>query len=212
MPKRQVIGLHGLPGVGKDVIADYLVNSHGFVRLAFADAVKAELIDAFALRDDTDLFTDRDLKVKATPLLMLARCRSQTFIRLARKVLGTTSWNVMFQERTPRWIMQMWGTEFRRGQNHTYWIDKVARAIDELPPHQNVVVTDVRFPDEAGLVQSLEGDIWEIVRPNNPLAERIDGHTSNRRLPDYRVDVTISNDASIEELEWAVEAQLLPLV
>lgn len=41
-----IIGLCGYAGAGKDALGQILVERHGFVRLAFADAVKAEAIEA----------------------------------------------------------------------------------------------------------------------------------------------------------------------
>jgi len=44
MTQRTIIGLVGFPRSGKDAAADYLVQEHGFTRVAFGDGVKSLLL------------------------------------------------------------------------------------------------------------------------------------------------------------------------
>lgn len=41
-PKKKILGLIGPPRCGKDTVAEFLVQNHGYKRLAFADRIKTE--------------------------------------------------------------------------------------------------------------------------------------------------------------------------
>ena len=43
----QVIGIVGLIGAGKDTVADYLVNFHGYKRESFANSLKDAVAQVF---------------------------------------------------------------------------------------------------------------------------------------------------------------------
>jgi hypothetical protein len=46
-----VIGIAGKKGSGKDMVGDYLVREHGFLKIAFADPIKEICKIAFSLKD-----------------------------------------------------------------------------------------------------------------------------------------------------------------
>lgn len=45
----------------------------------------------------------------------------------------------------------------RRQENPTIWIDKIADKIDAALPHQNVIITDCRYKNEADMIHSKGG-------------------------------------------------------
>lgn len=57
-----LIGLVGKKGVGKDTVADYIVQQHGFVKRAFADPIKEACTIIFQLAPEQ--LSDRLLKEK----------------------------------------------------------------------------------------------------------------------------------------------------
>lgn len=66
--------------------------------------------------------------------------------------------------RSPRYILQLWGTEYRRRRGvDSYWLDIVAAAI-AAQPSRHFVITDVRFNNEANFVEGLGGVLVRIRR------------------------------------------------
>ena len=67
-----IIGLCGLAGVGKDTVAELLATHCGAARIAFADALRAEICTAYSL--DPVYLTRRETKEHPISALALARC------------------------------------------------------------------------------------------------------------------------------------------
>lgn len=63
-----------------------------------------------------------------------------------------------------RALLQWWGTELRRNQDEDYWIDHLARRIDQRLPRVDVpvFVTDVRFVNEARWVRQQGGIVVKV--------------------------------------------------
>ena len=61
-----------------------------------------------------------------------------------------------------------------------------------------VVVTDVRFPNEADLIDEFGGHTVRVLRPS---AEVDDTHPSETALDHYPVDLTIENVGTLEDLQ-----------
>ena len=102
-----VIALTGKPGAGKDTIADMLSPSLGFQRIAFADALRREIAEAW--RMPAAMLTDRPTKEWAVPIFAVGMCSD----------LGFMSWcheqgESLSEPRSPRWVMQNWGDYKRR--------------------------------------------------------------------------------------------------
>lgn len=201
------IGLHGLPGTGKDTLADYLVATHGFTKVAFADRLKRELCRIF--NEPMSTFTDRATKTVPSIHLRYARCNYYPFIRFLLKRAHDAG-DPRFDAdapRTPRFMMQAYG-DFCREHNPNYFIESVEQVIRETEGH--VVVTDVRYPNEYRAVKQFPRSyIMEVSRPNNPYCETNDKHASNIMLSPHMIDWIIGNDgqseAMFEQFEGAVK-------
>ena len=122
----QIIALTGLAGTGKDTAADILVTHCGFTKLAFAAALRTEVQAAFNV--PAELLTRRDLKEMPTAALALVECTDMGFIGALVRANATN--NVRFDvpawfrgSLSPRQVMQLWGTEYRRAQRVNYWLD-----------------------------------------------------------------------------------------
>lgn len=195
---RKIIGLHGLPGVGKDTIADHLCRTANFKRLAFGDAIKRELSEAFAVH--VSLFNNRQTKSTCHPWLALKQCRKPEFVTWLVDNFGPVDLDFPL---TPRWLMQQWGTGYRRSQDDHYWLNRLLDSFCEVPDAVNVIVTDVRFQNESDLVLGMAGttEVWEVVRPNNPHHNKADRHDSNLPLPDDQITRIILNAGTQKQLE-----------
>jgi len=120
----QIIGLHGPARAGKDTIADYLVSRYGFLKFAFSDALYREVADAYALPDES-LLRGESPKEVTTPRMALDRCDDPVFAELARSAILEAHQGLAFPRQiglSPRWVLQHWGTEYRRAQDPDYWV------------------------------------------------------------------------------------------
>ena len=103
--------------------------------------------------------------------------------------------------RSPRELMQTLGTEWGREMVHRdVWLRLADRAL--LGAGDGMVISDVRFENEATWVREAAGLVIHVVRPS---AEAVAPHASEAGIlfhPD--VDVLIFNTGSIDELRHHV--------
>lgn len=210
-----VIGLTGLAGTGKDTVAALLRAHCGASTLAFADALRAEIADAFCI--ETIFLTRRETKEQPLPALALKNCTERAFVD-RMLVLHAASGNPInpAAPRSPRQIMQWWGTEYRRSQDAGYWVKKAQQTISWLSKAEQadlVVLSDVRFANEAELVRCWGGQIWQVLRPG---AHPANAHTSEATGEQFAPDAVIHNTQGLRELRdavlstWAAQAWGLP--
>lgn len=177
-----IIGLTGPAGAGKNTVADYLVSvfSHSFYQVSFAEPIKEYL--PFMLGIPREYFEDRQLK--------------ETVI----DGLG----------KSPRQIMQTLGTDWGREMVHPMLWEIVAlRKIKEIRRHSpmaSIVITDVRFGSEANLVRQQGGQLWHIVRPNNPL--QVNPHKSENPIRRHKGEPRLINDGTLAQLTAKIDALL----
>lgn len=142
-----IIGLVGFIGSGKGTIADILTKKHNFTKLSFADTLKDATAAIFGwqrhlLEGDTD--------------------ESRSF-----RETKDEWWSEKFgYDFTPRLALQMMGTEAGREVFHPdIWLRSLERRMELYP---NVVIADVRFPNEIDFIQSKGGFIVRIQRGKDP--------------------------------------------
>ena len=216
--KFRMIGLTGPAGSGKDTVAALLQVHCGYNPMAFADALRGEVAAAFGI--DPALLIERATKEHPISALALHRCLDANFEAAviaanfrsgAATVVDTTA------PRSPRQIMQWWGTEYRRALEPGYWVRKAAQRIHYM--HQTlgarlIVITDVRFDDEAELVRALGGQIWQIKRPGCEVGST--AHVSEVTGEGFEPNQVINNDHDLRHLQqlvlggWAARAWGLP--
>lgn len=205
-----IIGLSGPAGSGKDTIADLLVVDAGFTKIAFADPLRSEVAVAFGI--DPGILSQRETKELPLHCLALSHCHDDGFvIRMgAAHALAGLPFDLR-APRSPRWTMQHWGTDYRRNQRQDYWVNKArewAHSLQRNAPNCRIVITDVRFADEAELVRQLGGQLWQITRPD---LDGIDGgHISEVSGSEFKPDVVINNSRSVKHLQARVLEALEP--
>lgn len=145
---QEIIGLLGVKGAGKDTAAAIMAKNFGFQRLAFADALYRETAEAFGVT--VEFLGNRETKEIPQIELCSARCLVPEFIATVMAVskeqgLGITPHTPL----SPRFVLQLWGTEFRRLRANcdAYWLDIIAEIIAKQPL-VNFILTDVRFINE----------------------------------------------------------------
>ena len=145
-----IIGCCGFQGSGKDTIADYLQNIYGFKRESFAGSLKDAISKIF--------LWDREL--------LEGRTTESREWRETVDLWWATRLNM--PDLTPRLVLQRWGTEVARKAWHDdTWIasleNKLARA------QNDIVITDVRFPNEIRAVRDAGGIVVRVVRGDEPV-------------------------------------------
>lgn len=161
-----VLGLAGMAGAGKDYTYSRLAEALQDVRPVYRVS-----------------FAD-ELRYELDALLNLPRGNS-------------AFWSKPYPEPV-RWILQHYGTDYRRAQDPDYWVHlAMAHAEDVLDtePDALIVVTDVRFENEAEAIRDMPGGVVaEVVAADPVRIARIGtlppAHASEviDFEPDYRID------------------------
>lgn len=110
---------------------------------------------------------------------------------------------------TGRHLLQTLGTDWGRTHISTdIWLSAWQRGIAGA---QRVVVDDVHFPNEADLVRSLGGQVWEVAgstRLDGAAKERATAHASEGALTAQHLDLRLINSGTKRALYNAIELAL----
>jgi len=189
-----IIGVCGLIGSGKDTIADYLVNVHGFRRDSFASSLKDAVSAVFGW--DRDMIEGRTRSSR--------EWREQPDVWWSQR-LGRTI--------TPRSILQLWGTEVcRNGFHDDIWIASLENKLRQS--NDDVVISDCRFPNEVAAIRNAGGQVIRVVRGPDPewFSAATDHFRSGLMLPDNmphasewawagtQFDQIVDNNGSMDDL------------
>lgn len=209
----KLIGLSGPAGAGKDTIADYLVETYGFTKFSFSDALYEEVAKAFGI--NKSVLYHRE--TKETPLICLKadRCEDPVFQQLMLEQFydydPRTPADNLFTECSPRQVLQWWGTEYRRKQDPDYWLKKAAQFVeaylalaaeDPAKPRSGLVNCSVRFPNERAFVESRSGEVWHVTRPNwdANVQDSTKVHVAEQGLTAEPQDKIVHNNGTVEQL------------
>jgi len=186
-----IIGLCGKKNAGKDTAAKYLVDEYGYTRISFADKLKESVAALFGIsREKVDEWKERGEYADNMVVLQM-----EWFDSSDRNpdpaLVPAYSKNINWRE-----FLQRYGTEAHRnifGGN--FWVDQVLPIFGERSPsygvmsNEDLVVSDVRFPNEAARVKYYKGFVVEIRRP--ALAEE-DEHISEAQ--EFEKDFSLVNE------------------
>lgn len=145
----KIIAIVGWQGTGKDTVADYLVNFHGFHRDSFAATLKDAVSAIFGW--DRELLEGRTTESRAW--------REQVDAWWAHKL------NI--PDLTPRWVLQKWGTEVcRHGFHDDIWVASLENKLRKIT--NDIVISDCRFPNEINTVRAAGGQVVWVQRGELP--------------------------------------------
>jgi len=178
-----IIGLSGYARSGKDTVAEVLIETHGYTRVAFADKI-------------------RELLYEMDPLIM----HNGIDFRL-QDVVDSKGWEAAKTEFSEiRRLLQDLGIGARKLFGDTFWI---YQALSDVRPQDKVIVTDVRFENEASWIKDFGGQIWRIERDG---VSAINNHISESEMGSYPVDFVITNNGTLDELNANVMSKALNLL
>ena len=172
----KIIGLCGKAGCGKDLAATILWQEVTDQRMAFAEPLY-EAISAITKVGVTQ-FQDREFKEQIIPWI----------------------------GKSPRYLLQTLGTEWgRKLVGEDFWVDILKNRIERMEwwngIARDIVITDVRFDNEAQMIKAMGGDIWHIVRPG---AAAVLEHVSESGISECYIDKTLLNSSGIDEFRGEV--------
>ncbi|MCP3669986.1 MAG: adenylate kinase [Gammaproteobacteria bacterium] len=106
---------------------------------------------------------------------------------------------------TPRKMMQTLGTEWGREMiQNDLWIVSLQERIKHEPG--SVVISDLRFENEATIVRLMGAEIWHIERPKNAAA--VAYHVSEKGIVRQPHDRVLLNDGEHDKLYGQIEKLL----
>ena len=174
-----IIGFVGFIGSGKDTAADYLVNFHEFRRDSFANTLKDAVAAVFGW--DRVLLEGRTKEAR--------EWREQVDTWWAERL--------NMPKLTPRWVLQYWGTEVCRDAFHDdIWIASLENKMRKTT--DNIVISDVRFPNEIKAIHNAGGIVVRVKRGDDP--EWYDAAVSANAGPNGNATWSISK-SKLEQLK-----------
>lgn len=196
---KQIIGICGFIGSGKDTAADYLVNFHEFRRDSFAATLKDAVAAVFGW--DRELLEGRTKQAR--------EWREQVDTWWAERL--------KMPELTPRLVLQLWGTEVcRRSFHDDIWIASLESRLRNS--RDNIVISDCRFPNEIKAIKNAGGKVvwvqrgelpsWHIMaakanKGDSFAAEKLKAlgvHASETAWVGTDFDYIVDNNGTVDEL------------
>jgi len=185
--QNKVIGIHGFARSGKDTVGDYLLNKtlfrpstgemesdHFYKKYSFADPLKESVSMLFNIPLNDLYEGDRE------------------------KVLP--KWGLSVRQ-----ILQRFGTECMRNNfGYDFWINKAQEQVDSLTVDRTIIISDVRFENEAEFCRK-NGVLIHIERPDIDGRVGDIGHASESGVNLNTSDYHIHNDGSLEDLYKKVD-------
>ena len=186
MTRPALIGLAGKARAGKDSVAAHLVAHYGFVRYAFADALRDAALALDPIIDNTIEYHDYASTLR--------------FLRLS-EIVEVDGWEAAKDNPEVRRTLQNYGVAIREIEPD-FWVRTAMRkAAEDSRP---VVVTDVRFPNEVDAIRTRGGSLVRVIRDG----ANGNGHISETAIDHIATDYTIDNSGSLDDLARAVDRQL----
>lgn len=174
--QRILIGLTGRAGAGKSTVAAYLEHEWAMHQIAFAEPIQSMLCQLFSMAGIDGAWTaERGLKELPTTLGFSYRHLAQSL-----------------------------GTEWARHQlADDFWLRVAAARIDApLMRAEHVVISDVRFPNEATWLRGRGGVVVRVLREGLPSVRQ---HESESHADSITPDTELLNFGSLATLHDQID-------
>ncbi|AYV82122.1 MAG: deoxynucleoside monophosphate kinase [Homavirus sp.] len=179
-----IIGLLGKKRVGKDTVADYLVNNHNFRKETMATPLKDACGVIFGFNNDQlygDLKETDDSVWNISPRKILQYLGTDIFRKDIAKIIPDI------------------GDKF--------WIKCMENRINTIQkknPKMNIVISDIRFDNEVDMVHKLNGIVIKIDRPSISNTDQHESEANIDLIKSY--DLIITNDKDYTHLYDEVDS------
>jgi hypothetical protein len=208
-----IIGVCGFIGSGKDTIADYLTNFHGYRRESFANSLKDAV--AYVFGWDRTMLEGRTKQAR----------------EWREQVDPWWSERLDMPNLTPRWVLQYWGTEVCRKAFHDdIWIASLENKLRNST--DDIVISDCRFPNEIKSIKEAGGIVIRVKRGDDPIwyndaadmnagdrcinymmaktrMQKLKIHASETAWVGTKFDYTLDNNSTIDDLFTQVKDLVL---
>lgn len=108
-------------------------------------------------------------------------------------------WEIAKSKEEVRLFLQSLGYAARTHIHKDVWI---MAAFSKMREDRNYVIADVRFQNEAEVIQAHQGLIWRVERPG---VTAVNFHISEWELDNFNFDNILLNDGDVEQLEFLVK-------
>jgi dephospho-CoA kinase len=167
-----IIGLSGYAQSGKDSTAELLCLNYGYTRVAFADPMRQALMTINPRLDSITRVSD---------------------------MVEDYGWDTTKRNPEVRRLLQVLGTDFgRKMLGDDVWINI---ALSGIKSEDKIVISDVRYPNEADAIRKLGGIVWRINRRNH---SAVNAHASEHAMDNYMFNYVIYNDGTLDDLSEEV--------
>lgn len=176
----KLIGLSGAIGAGKSAVGRHLFDSYGYKEVTFKKEFVIKILSSLGIEwghQDYEMyiniFYDRELKDKPNELL---------------------------NGKTPRQVMFSF-SDWARSIDPYVFIKPVEQKIQKFiyQLEGRLVISDIKFDNEAEMIKRHGGLIWHIERKNNPFSVKTE-HESEHGIDDKYIDRIIWNDGDMDQL------------
>lgn len=193
-----IVGIAGLAGSGKGVVAQTLEDRFGFARVSFADEIKRTARRWWPNFTIEEMWGASEFRSRAHPEYggLTARRACQFIGTEVGRELDVDVW-VRYGMTIAR-LLLAGGCWYTPHEGLTW--SAVARGI------KGVVFDDVRFPNELEAIRNARGRSWKIVRLSAGLEGEAAKHVSETALDGYdsHFDAIIVNNKSLADLDDVV--------
>ena len=117
-------------------------------------------------------------------------------------LIDTYGWEVAKSQPEVRHLLQSIGVGARKLLGDDIWIYQVLK---DLHPSDKVVISDVRFKNEAECIESRGGELWRVKRTG---VEAVNSHVSEHDMDGYPVDKILKNEGTLEDLRTLVRTRM----
>ncbi len=161
-----LVGIIGKKGAGKSTIADFLEDEYNFVEYAFANPLK-DICRILGAPYKSVYGTQQEKEEVVESLGVSGRQMMQQ--------IGTELFREQFHTILPDFVL---------GESKNIWVQLFERKLVSMKGlRRRIVVSDVRFPDEADAILRNGGVLIRVVRESD--LERDDTHSSETALDGF---------------------------
>ena len=166
-----IIGLSGYAQAGKDTVAQILVQEYGYSRIAFADIIRTAVY-------------------RLNPIV------TYDGMRLAHLV-DLEGWDIAKTAPEVRRLLQVMGSEVGRDLiDPQIWVELT---LSTTKPTDKIVISDVRYSNEAEEIKWKKGQIWRISRIDRDAP--VNAHRSESDMDSWHFDQYVANNGTIRDLQ-----------